>query len=60
LAARASWWMLQCTQVASGAVLQARYHSTMSPCHMTFAPSVQIPTHLDHQSPFDVTKLPST
>ena len=27
---------------------------------MAFVPSVQIPTHLDHQSPFDVTKLSST
>ena len=27
---------------------------------VAFAPSVQIPTHLDHQSPFDVTKLSST
>jgi hypothetical protein len=36
--------------------LHTRYHSTV----MAFAPSVQIPAHLDHQSPFDVTKLTST
>ena len=39
-------WMLQCTQVALGATACTRITAPLSPCH-GFAPSVQIPTHLD-------------
>ena len=59
LAARASRWMLQCAQVALGATACMHVTSPLCLHVMAFEPSVQIPTHLDHQSPFDVTKLSS-
>ena len=60
LAARASRWMLQCTQVALGATACMLITTPLCLPVMAFAPSVQIPTYLDHQSPFDVSKLSST
>ena len=60
LAARASQWMLQCTQVVSGETACMQVTTPLCLPVMAFAPSVQIPTHIDHQSPFDVTKLSST
>ena len=49
LAAKASRWMLRCTQVASGATACTHVTSPLCLPVMAFAPSVQIPTHLDHQ-----------
>ena len=56
LATRTSRWMLQYTQVASGATACTRVTIPLCLPVMDFAPSVQIPTYLDHQSQFDVTK----
>jgi hypothetical protein len=60
LAARGSQWMLQCTQVTSGATACTCVTTPLCLPVMAFSPSVQIATHLDHQSRFDVTKLSST